>query len=155
MAQRLSDQAAAMTEPSSLLSAFRAAAHDCALEMMRNADFIRAELPTLGLDASLARPIHDVCDALLATKHDVVSEVRELADASDPADRARRVERIVRWLGEEAPKLHAVVTALQASADADPRAGSAFLLVAESAVNVMRSRAAVDKAAQRIDTAAS
>ena len=120
--------------------------------MMRNADFIQAELPTLGLNDSLARPIQDACDSLLATKHDVVSEVHELADASVAADRARRVDRIARWLGEEAPKLHAVMTALQAAADADPRAGSAFVLVAESAVNVMRSLAAVNAAAQRLRT---
>lgn len=50
----------------------------------------------------------------------------------------RRVERIERWLGEELPKLHELVVALEAAAQAQASAGSAYILVAESATNVYR-----------------
>ena len=78
---------------------------------------------------------------MIGTKHDIVTELGELRDldeADASADVESRVERILRWLGEELPKLDAVVTSLEAAKAADGAAGTAYVLVAESAVNVIR-----------------
>lgn len=144
-----------MTQPR--LHAFMAAASACAHAMMDNAVYMERELPTLGLSADLSSRISALCATLIGTKHDIVTEVIELdelccgAEPADPAAVAHRVERTVRWLGEEMPKLHEVVVALQSAMDSHAPAGTAYLLVAGSAVNVYDSYEGVRQAADEYD----
>lgn len=118
------------------------AAASCAHELFANASYVSDELPSLGLEPLNAEAIAEVCSSLIGTKHDVISELHELDELSATPDAEavqRRVERIHRWLGEELPKLHELVTSLELASKSRPEIGSAYILVAESAVNVLRS----------------
>lgn len=109
--------------------------------MMMNASFMEKELPSVALSEHLRLAIENVCSSLIGTKHDIVTELgelRDLVEANASADVKSRIERILRWLEEELPKLDAVVTSLEAAKAADGAAGTAYVLVAESAVNVIR-----------------
>lgn len=131
----------------SQLQAFLSTAATAAHDMLANATYVQGELPMLGLAESLRTPIAAACSALIGTKHDVVSELAELRDLAEPATSTlvqRRVERIARWLAEDLPQLHAVVESLDAARGSDAIAATVYVLVAESAANVLR---AVGKAA--------
>jgi len=138
------------------LKAFMLAASDCANEMMSNASYIEKELPKITLPAELKGEILAVCDSLVGTKHDVISEVLELGELPDDTEcdvLLRRAERILRWLCEEPPKLHSVVSTLdrlnQVVGTASGSAGLAYLLVAESATNILHGVAKASDAADK------
>lgn len=125
----------------SKLQAFLSAAATAAHEMLANATYVQGELSVLGLAESRRQAIAAVCSALIGTKHDVISELAELRELGEPPTSTlvqRRVERIARWLGEDLPQLNAVVEELDAARGSDPAAGGAYVLVAESAANLLR-----------------
>ncbi len=137
------------------LEAFLSAASACAHSMLESATYIEDELPKLALPEPFQGRISAVCSVLVGTKHDIVTEVGELYELmglGEPPESStvqRRVERIVRWLGDDMPKLHAVVKGLEEAVATQGVIGSAYILVAESAVNVYRSFAEVSDAAAR------
>jgi len=55
---------------------------------------------------------------------------------------------ILRWLADDISQIHQLVTSLEAASLLDPECSSAYVLVAESAVNILnpfnRARAAAD-----------
>lgn len=131
------------------LAEFIAAASECANEMLSNASYIEKELPSFRLTAERRVEILGVCAALVSAKHDVISELHELHDLSALTSNSieHRVKRILDWLSEELAKLHAVVTDLQVTAGDSE---SPYILVAESAVNILNAYTLAADAAKRI-----
>lgn len=139
-------------EVAEALAEFSGKAYACAMQMLENAAYIEKELPSIEIGEESRRQILDICSALVGTKHDVVSELGELADLDlSPGANAiqNRVKRIMGWSAEELPKLHGLVQALQAGSDQDRGAGLAFLLVAESATNILKAFSAMSDAAEK------
>ena len=65
------------------IRAMMTAAHDCAMEMFTNADFIQKELPNVKMPDALRATPEDLCSELIGTKHDIVSELSELDELLD------------------------------------------------------------------------
>ena len=136
-----------------MLGPFVLATRKCAMQMLSNAMYVLDELPNVKMSDGLRKQTQDVCNGLIGTKHDLITELFDLDDlvateASD-AQVGERVERIVQWAFEDLTKLHQVVTALdEASKQNDLEFGSASLLVMESAGNILNAfhpmRAAAD-----------
>ncbi len=111
--------------------------------MLESAIYIQKELPNVLMDDLLRAQTEQICSALVGTKHDVISDLFELDEllASKPQKSAivSRVDRLERWLWEDITKMHVIVTALNSASTQDPKRGSAYLLVAESATNILNS----------------
>jgi hypothetical protein len=109
--------------------------------MLDNASYIQSELPGVPMSHALRERTEKMCDSLIGTKHDVITEYFELAELTEsdaPTSATRRyVERIVRWLEEEVIRMDALVTDLNDAREKDPGHRLAFVLVAESAVNII------------------
>jgi len=121
--------------------------------MLETASYIQAELPHVQISDELQSQAKEVTDALIGTKHDVISELFELDDllrATPPSSSeiASRLNRIIRWLWEDVSRMHELVMALDSAKKQDPAFALAYVLVAESAANVLnafnRTRAAAD-----------
>jgi len=122
------------------LQIFASAAQNCAMQMMSNAAYIQTELPSLRLPEGMSEQIATLCDSLIATKHDVISEIFELSEVSEsssPSNINERVKMIIQWLWETILEMHQVVQSLQTAAEADVQFSSGWLLVAESATNIL------------------
>lgn len=134
------------------LTEFSSKAHACAMQMLENAAYIERELPKIDIAEETRRQILDACQGLLGTKHDVISELSELDDLDfwPGADEIQnRVKRIAGWSAEELPKLHGLVQALQVGSSQNRGSGLAFLLVAESATNVLKAFSEMSDAAEK------
>jgi len=109
--------------------------------MLENAGYIERELPALSLEESLRGPAGQMCSQLVGTKHDIMTEIGELDEllAGEPTQErmATYIERIVRWLGDDMKQMHELVTTLDAAAQRDERNAGAFVLVSESAINIL------------------
>jgi len=125
------------------LQIFVSAAQNCAMQMMSNAVYIQTELPSLTLPEGMSEQIAKLCDSLIATKHDVVSELFELSEVSEssnsPGEIKKRVERIIRWLWETIQEINEVVQSLQTASETDEQFSIGWLLVVESATNILNS----------------
>lgn len=135
-----------------LLNDFISAASSCAHEMLASAAYIESELLSLVIPDAHRSAIKQVCSDLAGTKHDVVSDLGELHELTVPAGSTvvqNRVERIRNWLADELPKLHAVVKSLESASAFDNKVELAYMLVAESSVNVLRSFENVTQAARK------
>lgn len=134
------------------LAAFQSAAWACAHTLLENIMYIQKEIPTLDLAEVQRSAIVQICTTLIGTKHDVVSELFDLQDmesAAEPDVIQKRIERIVQMVIEDLTQLHEVVQSLESAAASDRRIGLAYLLVAESATNILRSFAEMRAAAER------
>ncbi len=120
---------------------FQAHTRDCALQMMMNALFIQQELPNVQISDELRQQTVELCSVLIGTKHDLITEIFELDEALEKGagnvEVLRRVNRMVEWAEKDALKMHEIVMALDADAQNDVMNGSAYLLVSESAVNIL------------------
>ena len=128
------------TKASRSVREFMTNAAACAHAMLENATYIEKELGSLDISESLRVAIREVCSGLNGTKHDVVHELGEIADLLGSLKSEvvpDRVSRIMAWLSEDVSKLHALVKSLDALAKEDKRIGVAYLLVAESATNIL------------------
>ena len=124
-----------------MLTPFVLATRECAMQMMTNGQYVLDELPNVKMSDGLRKQTQDVCNGLIGTKHDLITELFDLddlvpTDATD-AQVGERVERIVQWAFEDLLKLHEVVTALDEASQRDPEIGTASLLVTESATNIL------------------
>ena len=119
---------------------------NCAMSMMMNAVYIQKNLPTIEVEERHQERIKVVCDELISTKHDVFHELMDLGEAlKDGREEAKCwmiAERMMRWLQEPIATLHEAVLLLK---DA-PATSLAFMLVAESGVNIMNAYGDVDDA---------
>ena len=119
---------------------FMARAGACAQTMLENATYIEKELDTLDIPEPIREDIREICTSLNGTKHDVVHELGELSDLLDSSSSQLvpdRVRRVMSWLSEDVRKLHGLVKLLEALTKEDKRIGIAYLLVAESATNIL------------------
>jgi hypothetical protein len=120
---------------------FASAAQDCAMQMMGNAIYIQTELPLITLPEGAKAQISRLCDSLISTKHDVISELFELSEVLESstslAGIKKRIERIIRWLWETILEMNEVVQSLQTASEADAQLSIGWLLVAESATNIL------------------
>jgi|GEM_PF-1418623 len=119
---------------------FMASAGACANSMLENVTYIEKELGSLDIPEPIRVAILEVCSSLNGTKHDVVHELGELSDllgSSTSEVIPDRVRRIMAWLSEDVSKLHGLVKSLEALTSEDKRMGIAYLLVAESATNIL------------------
>ena len=121
---------------------FQGHTRECAVQMLYNALYIQKELPKVVMSDELRQRTAGLCSTLIGTKHDLITEIFELdermeSDASD-AEVLRRIDRVVRWAEEDALEMHGVVMALDAEEQTDLTKAGAYLLVAESAVNILR-----------------
>ena len=115
----------------------------CALQMLSNASYIQRELPSLDLPDELRRKIEAVCDSLISTKHDVITEtfeLEELAQSGVPQDRLdEKMGRISQWLCEPLGEMHELVMEVERMVSRDPGYSLVFILIVESATNIANS----------------
>lgn len=127
--------------PNPNLPIFVNEAQSCAMQMMGNAAYIQTELPKLTLPEGAKTQIATLCDSLISTKHDVISELFELSEVSEssatPEEIKMRVERIIRWLWETILEMNEVVKSLQTASEADVQFFGSWLLVVESANHIL------------------
>ena len=120
---------------------FQAHTRECAVQMMMNALYIQRELPNVQMNDELRQRTVDLCGTLIGTKHDLVTEIFELDEALEKGagnvEVLRRITRMVQWAGEDALKMHEVVMALDAELQKRVMDGGAYILVSESAVNIL------------------
>ena len=125
---------------------------DCAAAMLANAMYVERELPNVTLPPELRKRTEGVASALVGTKHDVFSEIAEYDDLVEAgaaeAELDRRLERMVRWIGEDVEELAALVRALEEAHRNDPEVGASYVLVTESAANVLQAFGRVREAAR-------
>jgi hypothetical protein len=132
------------------LSAIR----DCALAMLGNASYVQGELPNVEMAPSLKTHAVGLCEDMIGTKHDIISEVFEVDELLDSnADQAvisSRLNRCIRWLGQDISRLHELVMALRADTQQNEKHTMGLILVQESAANILnafnRAKSAVDMA---------
>ena len=127
-------------------------ARNCAMAMLDSGTYIERELPNVRMDDAARTMATALCSQLIGTKHDIIHELFELdellsSDASD--DRvASAVALIIQWLWDDICQMHELVTTLEAATHGQADDGGAYLLVAESAVNILnpfnRAKAAAD-----------
>jgi hypothetical protein len=124
-----------------MLDVFTLCARECAVQMMQNAIYVQKELPNVQMSDALRRQAGEICDQLIGTKHDLITELFDLDEllptgASD-ATIGERVERMVRWARDDLLRLHELVVAIEDEGRRDPQAMIAGILVMESAGNVL------------------
>lgn len=134
------------------IQAIMTEAHNCALVMLESANYIQSELANVRMDNALRVHMEQVCTTLIGTKHDIFSELFELDELLDSQPSASvirlRVDRIVQWLWDDIIRMHELVKALELAKKHDPACELAYVLVIESATNIInafnRTKAAAD-----------
>ena len=127
-------------------------AHRCAMAMLDSGTYIERELPNVHMDDATRTSATELCSQLIGTNFDIIHELSDLDDLlKDGAGDERiltAVARIIQWLSDDISRIDQLVTRLEAAGERDPRCGSAYILVAESAVNILipfkRAKAAAD-----------
>lgn len=121
---------------------FLAKAHAAAMAMLENASYVQGELDAVSLSDGHRARAEEVCLALLGAKHDVVHDLSEMDDllaaGEAPKVLRARAERIADRLRGEASGLHALVLELQEARGSDVGKTLAYVLVSESAANILR-----------------
>jgi hypothetical protein len=123
------------------IRAFQSETRECAMQMMMNALYIQKELPNVRMSDELRERVVRLCAPLIGTKHDLVTEIFELdeklASGAGNEEVLRRINRMVQWASEDALQMHEIVMALDAELQKGVMDGGAYLLVSESAVNIL------------------
>jgi hypothetical protein len=137
-----------------MLGPFVLAARECAMQMLANAQYVLGELPNVKVSQGLRTQIREVCEALVGTRHDLITELFDLSDlvATDASDEqvGERVERIKQWAREDIAKLVDVVTALEEECKRDPGVELTHLLVMESTGNIRQAYQPMHSAAEAV-----
>ena len=128
------------------------AIRDCALIMLENASYIQRELPNVEMREVLKSQTVEVCESMVGTKHDVISELFEidelLKSKTNWAVVSSRIDRLIRWLWDDISKMHQLVMALREDSQKNENYTLSLVLVQESAANIVnafnRAKAAVD-----------
>jgi len=124
----------------------------CAMVMFESAMYIEKELPNVVMEDALKEQTKDICSTLVGTKHDVISDLFEIDElvASNAEDGVinSRLDRLMDWMREDFSKIHGLVQKLDAASKIDQAVGLAFLLVMESATNILN---AFNQACDSID----
>lgn len=131
------------------------AIRDCALIMLENATYIQRELPNVEMYDALRSQTAEVCESMVGTKQDVISELFEIDDLvkskTDWSVVSSRIDRLIRWLWEDISKMHNVVMALRKDSKKNQNHALSLVLVQESAANIVNAfnsaKGAVDELA--------
>jgi len=126
--------------------------HSCALVMLESATYIQSELANVRMSEELRLQIEQVCTALVGIKHDIISELFELEELYGSEASASvicsRIDRIVQRIQDEITRMHQLVMDLESASKQDPAYGFAYVLISESATNILnafnRTREAAD-----------
>jgi len=127
------------------------------MAMLENGAYIETELPNMELPSGFHAKVKHVCSDLLGTKYDVIHEIFDIDEllGSSPQDDAAinsRIGRIVDWLSEPIREMHELVQELQPASRNDHRYGLTFVLITESATNILNAfNATVDAAGALVD----
>ena len=117
------------------------AIRDCALIMLENASYIQRELPNVEMREALRLQTAEVCDSMVGTKHDIISELFEidefLKSETNWAVVSSRIDRLIKWLWEDISKMHQVVMALREDSQKNQKHTLSLVLVQESAANIV------------------
>jgi hypothetical protein len=141
------------------------AIRDCALAMMGNASYIQQELPRVEMTEELRSRTVEICESMVGTKHDVISEQFEMDELlqaeGDPAEVSSpkaetgqaatssrqvestasavssRIDRVIAWLWEDISRLHELILALRDESQENDNFSLALVLVQESATNIV------------------
>lgn len=119
-----------------ILDSFRDAAH----EMLRNSMYVLSELGNVNMPDELRARTRDVFTELVGTKHDVINEIETILEKLDDGGNdmiAPRLELVRRWCLEDMTKVHELVTELSSEGERDGSGRLAYMLVAESATNIL------------------
>jgi hypothetical protein len=115
---------------------------ECARWMVDSAIFITSELPNVQIDDSLRAATTTLCSHLVDAKQNAVNGIHGLDELlrDDPSDERIMwsVRFIVSGLRHAIVRMHELVESLRAAAERDPACSGAYILVAESAVNIMK-----------------
>jgi hypothetical protein len=86
--------------------------------MFENASYVQRELSNVVIADPLRSQTAEICDAMVGTKHDIISELFEIDELlksdAELAVISSCLARSIRWLWEDISKLHQVVMALRA-----------------------------------------
>lgn len=119
----------------------REALYNCARAMFSNATYILGELDKVEMTDALRTQAEQVCNGLVSTRADIVSELSELDDLAaskhSASEIALRVKRIMGLIRDDVDKMHELVMALDAASEQDRAFSHAYLLVSESATNIL------------------
>lgn len=136
------------------VQSFVTAARHCAGVILESASFIQKELVNVRIDADLKEQLERICTQMIATKHDVVHEIFEIAEALDsgtePSEIQSRISNITSWIVEDIKDLHQIVMALDATSKEDRGCSLAYMLVSESATNVLHAFSIVMESANSL-----
>jgi inactivated superfamily I helicase len=126
-------------------------ARNCVTVLLENATYVQGQLADVQMNSALHAQTEQVCAALIGTAHDIGSELFELDELLGPEHAVvirSRADRMVRWFQEDATRMHQLVLALKSARLHGQASEAAYVLVAESAANVLdafsRTKAAVD-----------
>lgn len=130
-------------------------ARQCSLTMFENASYIQQELVNACLSDDLRTQTTQLCSDFINTKYDIFSELSEIDDILDspnpePVVLSSYIERIVKWLSDDMSKMHELITALEDVSKLQPDYRLAYVLVAESATNILQAFNSVQAAVNRI-----
>jgi len=112
-----------------------------------NARYIQKELPNLDLNTALRHQVEGICERMIGTQHDIFAELAEWEEGTAQRE-AGRAQRLLRWLSDDLRALDEVVRELGLAAQENVQNVAAYVLVAESAVNVLTSYRQVQIAAR-------
>lgn len=123
------------------VGSFKSAARSCAMTMLENATYIQAELDRVQMPEPMRTRTIAVCEALIGTKHDVIHEIFEidelLQEQTNPALINGRMALVIQWMSDDVRVLHQLVKDLESAAQGDAEIQLAYLLISESAVNIL------------------
>jgi hypothetical protein len=139
--------------PNPKLLTFTTAARECAMQMMLNAAYIQRALPTIEVPEEIQAEIDSLCQTLIGTKHDIMTDVFEVNESTTTAaagSDSPQVDRIINWLAEARGDIDGVVRSLQAKAHENPKLFLVSLLVTESATNILNACNAAENAADSL-----
>ena len=113
------------------------------MQMMSNASYIQRELPTIEVPNELRAKVEALCESLIGTKHDVITELFELDEQAragvSEEKLSEKMHRTVKWLCEPIQEMHELVQEVEQLTSKDPRYGLLFILIIESATNIANS----------------
>lgn len=117
--------------------------HQCVGHMLANAMFIQKELPSLRMSNELRGKVEGLCEDLIGNKFDLTSEVMDLHQKlSEESLTKEAIERKIimmhGWVEFSHVLFKKTVNAAQAEIDAGKADSSLFILLAESATNLLK-----------------
>jgi len=124
------------------IRSFQEEARECAAQMTANGGYIQQELGNVRMNDELRTRTQALCTDLAALHFDLLREILDinrLLEEDDSNDKIlAKFELIKKWAQDEMLKMHGIVQELGAAAETDVMKVGAYLLVSESAVNILK-----------------